>query len=293
MKLLRYTHNENTALGIILGANEEIIPFSRIPEIATISDMNLAIEALTEEKIAQVKDYVKSNNIVPLMLSEVKLLSPIKRAPHDIICVGLNYKDHIEECERTSDMKECEEIVFFSKRAHYIYGSGEEIPEVYKYDSYFDYEVELAVIIGKEGRDIPPEKVEEYIFGYSVFNDLSARRLQKAHRQWMRGKGLDGLSAMGPWIVHKSEINYPPKLAVSTKVNGEIRQSSNTELFINDIAAIISKFSEGTTLEAGDIIITGTPAGVALGLGVDYYLKSGDSVECAVEGIGSLFNTVK
>ena len=155
-----------------------------------------------------------------------------------------------------------------------------------------DYEAELAVIIGKTGRNIKPEEVEDYIFGYSVFNDVTARGIQKQHVQWLRGKSLDGYSVMGPAIVHKSQLPFPQELDISCHVNGELRQQSNTRLLIADIPTIISELSQGMTLEAGDIIATGTPAGVGLSFDPPRFLKAGDEVICTVEKVGQLKNRI-
>ena len=155
-----------------------------------------------------------------------------------------------------------------------------------------DYEAELAVIIGKEGRNIRPEEAEEYIFSYSVFNDVTARAVQKQHVQWLKGKSLDGYSVMGPAIVHKSLLPFPLELELSCHVNGELRQSSNTRLLIADIPTIISELSQSMTLEPGDIIATGTPAGVGIRFDPPKFLKSGDEVSCHIDLVGTLTNQI-
>jgi 2-keto-4-pentenoate hydratase/2-oxohepta-3-ene-1,7-dioic acid hydratase in catechol pathway len=160
-------------------------------------------------------------------------------------------------------------------------------------DTFLDYEVELAVIIGKTGKDIALEEAESYIFGYSVFNDISSRQLQKDHVQWLRGKSLDTYSAMGPCILHKSALPFPVDVAISSTVNGEIRQKSRTTYMIAGIAEQIAELSRGMTLEAGDIIATGTPSGVAMGFNPPKYMVDGDRVTCEVEGIGVLSNVVR
>ncbi len=152
--------------------------------------------------------------------------------------------------------------------------------------------MELAVIIGKAGRDIEPQNVMEHIFGYSVFNDASARTLQKKHQQWYKGKSLDGLSIMGPWIVERDELVYPPVLELESKVNGERRQYNSTANFIFSIEDIIVDFSRGCTLEAGDIIITGTPAGVGMGFEPPRYLKAGDTITCSIDKVGTISNKI-
>ncbi len=293
MKFLRYEREDKTYLGIIPQGYEEIIPVENIPLISNYSDMVELIRFLDDDNFLKLKGIVETNSYTTVAMSQVKLLSPIKRPPHDIIAVGVNYRDHREECMDTTATVDSPIPVFFSKRASYIYGSGQVLPPVYSYDRYLDYEVELAVIIGKEGKDITTDKALDYVFGYSVFNDLSCRKFQKSHQQWFKGKSLDGLSAMGPYIIHKSALSHPLNLNISTKVNGQTRQSSNTSLFITGVEEIISDFSRGLTIETGDIFITGTPGGVAWAMKPPVYLKSGDIVECTIENIGTLSNTIE
>ena len=213
---------------------------------------------------------------------------------HDILCVGVNYRDHREEAAGALvDFKAAPEAVYFAKRAIRILGSGEAIEARLDLDDQLDYEVELAVIIGKEGKDIPREKAEEYIFGYSIFNDISSRKLQNRHGQWFRGKSLDTYSAMGPVILHKSALPFPVEVDVRSYVNGEKRQDSNTRLFLADIPKIIEDLSKGMTLEPGDIIATGTPAGVGMGSNPPRFMKQGDEVICEIPPIGRLVNRVE
>ena len=158
--------------------------------------------------------------------------------------------------------------------------------------SQLDYEAELAVILKKDAKDVALEDVEDYIFGYTIMNDVSAREVQTAHRQWYFGKSLDGFTPLGPWIVTADSVEFPPKLRIQSRVNGELRQDSNTEQFIHGIAEVVSELSRGMTLKAGTIIATGTPAGVGMGFDPPRFLKPGDVVECVIEGIGTLKNPV-
>ena len=155
-----------------------------------------------------------------------------------------------------------------------------------------DYECELGVIIGKDAFQVSKEDVADYIFGYTIVNDVSARNLQTRHKQWYFGKSLDGFTPMGPCIVTADEFAFPPKVGISCLVNGEVRQDSNTGNLIAGIAEIISMLSEGMTLQAGTIIATGTPAGVGMGMVPPTFLKEGDVVECRIEGIGVLRNVI-
>lgn len=156
-----------------------------------------------------------------------------------------------------------------------------------------DYEAELAFIIGKDAKNVAPEQARDYIFGYTIMNDVSARTIQNRHKQWYFGKSLDGFTPMGPCVVTTESLPYPPHLKIQSYVNGELRQDSNTELLIFGIDHIVSELSQGMTLKAGTIISTGTPAGVGMGFQPPKYLKAGDVVECVIEGIGRLANPVK
>ena len=147
-------------------------------------------------------------------------------------------------------------------------------------------------MIGRTAKDVPANQAGEYIFGYTILNDVSARVLQTAHKQWYFGKGLDGFLPMGPCITTVDELSYPPKVQVQSRVNGELRQDSNTELLIFDISHIVSELSQGMTLKPGTIIATGTPAGVGMGFNPPKFLVPGDVVECTIEGIGTIANKV-
>lgn len=182
--------------------------------------------------------------------------------------------------------------VYFSKRVSEATGTGAEIPSHKELVQDLDYEAELAVIIGKDAKNVPVSEVKNYIFGYTVINDVSARTLQTRHKQWYFGKSLDGFLPMGPCIVTAEEFPYPPRLSIQSRVNGELRQDSSTELMIFGIDHVVSELSAGMTLKAGTIIATGTPAGVGMGFDPPRFLKPGDVVECSIEGIGTLVNRV-
>ncbi len=179
----------------------------------------------------------------------------------------------------------------FSKVASPAIGQGDNIKAFPEYTDKADYEVELAVIIGKDGIDIRKEDAEDYIFGYTIVNDVSARNIQRKHGQWFKGKSLETYCPMGPVIVHKSALPFPIELEIKCSINGELRQNSNTKQLIFDIPSIIHDLSKGMYLRKGDIIITGTPAGVGLGFKPFKFLKPGDEIECSIEGIGTLKNT--
>lgn len=227
-------------------------------------------------------------------IDKVIMKAPIPVPRRGVICLGKNYREHVKEVPSNIDFKNGvpEHPIYFLRLVDEAVGHGGNILLNSVVTNKLDYEAELAVVIGKEGKNIPKDKVEDYIFGYTIINDISARDTQAKHVQWFYGKSLDGTCPMGPCIVDRSDINFPPELDIKSYVNGELRQNSNTREFIFDIPYIISEFSKGVTLKPGDIIATGTPAGVGMGFRPERFLKDGDEVTCFIEGIGILRNTV-
>ena len=293
MRFVTFKKESVKGIGVIL-QEDRILDVRSVLGDASPSDMLSFIEGFSDRNMDLLASAVSQpERHVTYSVSEIRLCAPIGRPIHDVLCVGVNYLDHLKETKDTvKEFKEATAPVYFSKRAISILGSDEAIELRDDLDEKLDYEVELAVIIGKRGKDIPKEEVEDYIFGYSVFNDISSRALQKRHGQWFRGKSLDTYTAMGPTILHKSALPFPIKLDVKSYVNDELRQSSNTELMITDIPSLISDLSNGMTLEPGDIIATGTPAGVGMGFSPPKYLKRGDVVICEIPSIGRLTNHV-
>lgn len=257
--------------------------------------MQKVVENLTDKDIDKLHSWLQNERLFKTKVEDIKILAPIERSLHDILCVGVNYSAHLQETQDRVDgfKKETNDAVYFGKRAIKILGSGEKVQACFDIDSAVDYEVELAVIIGKTGKNIRKEEAEDYIFGYSIFNDFSSRRLQKKHMQWFRGKSLDTYSAMGPVILHKSALPFPVEVDVKCSVNDELRQNSNTKLFLHDIPSIIAELSQGMTLETGDIIATGTPSGVGMGYKPGKWLKKGDTVVCEIPPIGKLINFIE
>ena len=183
--------------------------------------------------------------------------------------------------------------IFFSKRVNYSQGTGDPIPAHRDLTQQLDYENELAVVIGRDAWQVSEENAQDYVFGYTVLNDVSAREVQTRHKQWHFGKSLEGFCPMGPCLVTKDEFSWPPAQRIYTTLNGKLMQDSRTDYLLHPIAEIISVLSHGFVLRAGSIIATGTPKGVLMGIPGAEFLKSGDVVVCSIDGIGDLENTVE
>ena len=227
-------------------------------------------------------------------LADVTLLAPIPVPRKNVMCLGLNYADHAKESLAAHNRKieiPTQPIVF-TKSVSSINGPFADIPYDKNTCQQLDWEVELAVIIGTGGRNIQEKNALDHVFGYTVLNDLSARDLQFRHKQYFLGKSLDGACPMGPWIVTVDEIDDPQNLDLQCRVNGQLKQSSNTRHQIFNIAKTIEVLSLGMTLEPGDIIATGTPSGVGFARTPPEFLQPGDIVECEIEKIGTIRNTV-
>jgi 2-keto-4-pentenoate hydratase/2-oxohepta-3-ene-1,7-dioic acid hydratase in catechol pathway len=229
----------------------------------------------------------KARDPVIRPVDRVRFLAPIPRPAKNVFCMGRNYAEHAKE--RGVEVPSVS--VFFTKPPTSVI--GHESPVVsHTITGQLDHEVELAVVIGRQGRDIPKHEAYDYVFGYTILIDITARDLQKRHLQWFKGKGLDTFCPMGPWIVHRSALPDPHHLRISLRVNGEVRQAANTSDMVFKIPDLIEALSAGMTLEPGDILATGTPSGVAAGFDPPKWLKPGDIVEAEIEGIGLLRNRI-
>lgn len=228
---------------------------------------------------------------------EATIVAPIPRPTKNIFCVGKNYHEHAKEFASSGFDATAKEVVpeapvVFSKPPTSVIGPHEPIPSFLDASNSTDYEGEIAVVIGRGGRGISEADAYAHVFGYTIVNDVTARTLQHKHRQWILGKGIDGYCPMGPAIVTADSAGAPPKLAISTWVNGELRQRAPIDDLIFAIPTLIATISAAITLEPGDIIATGTPAGVGIGFSPPKFLKPGDTVRIEVPGIGVLENPV-
>ncbi|MBF7097808.1 fumarylacetoacetate hydrolase family protein [Alkalibacter mobilis] len=238
---------------------------------------------------------LSQDDLIFIPTNEIKIESPIPYPKRNVFCLGKNYLDHAEEIKSIpgASSQVPTNPIYFTKVAYPTIGNEDEILNFKNITDSLDYEVELAVIIGKKGTNIPPDKAREHIFGYTIGNDISVRNIQMKHTQWFKGKSFDTCCPLGPVITTADEISYPPDLRILSRVNGEIRQDSRTSMLIFDLDYIISDLSNGITLYPGDIILTGTPAGVGFGFDPPKTLKPGDEIECEIEGIGTLVNYIE
>lgn len=228
-------------------------------------------------------------------LADIHLLAPIPRPRKNVFCVGRNYKAHVEEGYRArgADVAYPPAPQFFTKAPTAVFGPRDTALLDPAVTGKFDYEAELAIVIGAGGRNITEAAALDAVFGYTIVNDLTARDLQRHHDQWFKGKSLDRSCALGPWIVHASAIDDPQDLAISLRVNGEQRQASRTSQMIFPLARIIRDLSLGMTLEPGDIIATGTPQGVGYAMDPPRFLRGDDVIEIDIEQIGRLSTRVE
>lgn len=216
--------------------------------------------------------------------SDIEWLAPVPRPPKNIICIGKNYADHAEEMGGKAPV----DMVVFTKAANCVAADEETVPVHADVTESYDYEGELAVVISKAGHKIPKQMAYDYVFGYTIAIDLTARDLQDKHQQYFLGKSLPGSCPMGPYIVTKDEIPQAQNLSIVTKVNDEVRQNGNTERMIRRVDELIAEISKTVALEPGDVILTGTPAGVGKGFNPPKFLKAGDTIKVSVQSIGTL-----
>lgn len=276
MKYITFFHNGAEQTGVLL--EDSIVP---LREFASMTELICAggVKELPEERIPR---------------AEVRLLAPIPRPAQDVICLGMNFADHTVEAARFHPTMVREEYaVYFCKRVNEAVADGGEIDSHPDVTRRVDYEAEVAVVIGKDACKVPAEEARDYIFGYTIVNDVSARDIQTRHKQFYLGKSFDTFTPMGPSIVTADEFSFPPEIGVRCRVNGELRQDGNTRQWIYGIGEVIADLSAGMTLKAGTIISMGTPAGVGMGFDPPRFLKAGDVVVCEADGIGTLTNIVR
>jgi 2-keto-4-pentenoate hydratase/2-oxohepta-3-ene-1,7-dioic acid hydratase in catechol pathway len=292
MKLVTYHDGQGPRAGVLAADGEAVFDAGRLlGEPAGVGLLDLI------GRWDNVAARLAAGQTEPFPLSSVRLLAPIPEPARNVMCVGKNYRDHSAEFARSGfDADPGADIparpVIFTKSPGSVIGPGDSIDPHLSLTRGLDYEAELAVIIGPGGRGIPAQRAWDHVWGYTIINDVTARDLQRDHKQWFLGKSLDTFCPMGPWAVTADEADASA-LSVRCWVNGELRQKASTRDLIFGIPELIETLSAGLTLRPGDIIATGTPAGVGLGFSPPRFLAPGDVVTVEIEGLGTLTNPVR
>lgn len=299
MKFITFRRDNHMHAGVVLDRERvfDLAAAARDAKVDTDTSSLLEIIRGGDAAIGEIRSLVAKaetfrHAIHPL--ASVKLTAPLPHPLRNVFCVGRNYIDHVAEGAKALGTSGDAPTVpqFFTKATHAVIGPDEDVRMDAKVSAKLDYEVELGVVIGKPGRDIAPAAVWGHIFGYTIVNDVSARDLQRSHGQWFKGKSLDTTCPIGPCIVERADIADPTALELSITVNGEERQRAHVSQMIFDIPRIVSDLSAGMTLEAGDIIATGTPSGVGFAMDPPKWLKDGDEMICTISQIGALRNRI-
>jgi len=300
MKLLTYLTSDNEPRAAFVHNNKavdledfgDLTNFPLPNNLLALIDMGIEV---IDEIYSLIEDISENDlNEISYDLNEIQITAPIPKPRKNIIGIGLNYTEHVAESARTLDTtgKLPQKPIIFSKPPTTVTGPNTEVLLNSKLTQQLDWEVELAVVIGKKGKYVAKEKALDYVFGYTIINDISARDCRR-EGQWIVSKGQDTFAPMGPFLVTKDEIENPHNLNLSLNLNGVEKQNSNTQFMLFNINDLIEDLSIVFTLEPGDIIATGTPAGVGAGRNPQEWMKNGDEMACYVEGIGTLINTVK
>lgn len=285
MKLVTYQHNGMEKIGAVTEAG--------VVDLTAVSPTMLNLIAMGAEGLARARDVVAGAETA-VSLTDITLLAPIPIPRRNLMCVGKNYLGHVEEIALAQGLPvDVPELpLIFNKATTTVNAPDGDIPYFSHVSTDIDWEAELVIIIGKQGRGIAKNDARGHVFGYTVLNDVTARDVQRKHKQFFVGKSFDGSAPLGPWIVTADEVADPQNLRVTCHVNGVLKQDGNTQKMIFGVDEVIHQLSKAMTLLPGDIIATGTPDGVGVARTPPEFLKPGDVVETEVEGIGKLRNVV-
>jgi 2-keto-4-pentenoate hydratase/2-oxohepta-3-ene-1,7-dioic acid hydratase in catechol pathway len=291
MKIAAYRHQGQAGVGRVSADGRQVEPFQLSAEQAALGALPLVEAQVAGRPLPAVG--------AAIPLAQVQLTAPIPRPRRNVFCVGKNYHAHAKEFAGSgfdSSAKSGGDIpsapIIFSKVPESVIGPNDTIVIPAEVSTAIDYEAELTIVIGKGGKGISKADAMKHVWGYTIINDMTARDWQGRHSQWLLGKSFDTFCPMGPWLVTADEMDGQ-NTDVKCWVNGELRQDANTKDFIFDIPTLIECISAGITLYPGDLIATGTPAGVGIGFKPPKYLKSGDSVKIEIAGIGVLENPLR
>jgi 2-keto-4-pentenoate hydratase/2-oxohepta-3-ene-1,7-dioic acid hydratase in catechol pathway len=288
MRLITFEHDGCTKAGLLDGDNVIVCDDSDGADRAVLT-------GIIEGTLGTWTALKEGRPHIPV--SDVKLLAPIPRPLRDILCVGKNYKAHAAEFYGSGfDSSTSEEVptnpVIFTKSMTSVVGPRARVSATFDPTNSVDYEGELGVVIGKRARNVAKADAYAHVFGYVIINDVTSRELQKKHNQWVLGKGIDSFCPMGPWIASADEIDDIDSMQLETRINGELRQKAVVGDLVFDVPTLIETITATQTLLPGDIIATGTPAGVGIGFKPPKYLKSGDSMSVSITGLGILENPI-
>lgn len=287
MRFATYRYNGQCCVGVVSSDGQSVQTLDLPPQDAQRGVLSLVELASAGHDLASLLRGETTS------MDDVRLIAPIPLPRRNIFCVGRNYHAHAKELSgsvfKASNADTAAWPIVFTKVPECVVGHSDDVSLPTELSSQIDYEAELAVVIGKGGKNISRQSALDHIFGYTIVNDVTARDVQMRHQQWDLGKSFDTFCPMGPWIVTADELDGSDT-RVRCWVNGELRQDASTRDFIFDIPALIETCSRGITLFPGDIIATGTPAGVGMGLNPPQYLKPNDSVRIEIDGLGSIEN---
>lgn len=285
MKLISFQHHGHSKVGVIKD--------QAILDVSSLAPNMLSLIAEGQGILDKVQAYLATTNET-ISLDQVKIQAPIPTPRRNLMCLGLNYAEHAAEHYSATGRETHlpQYPIIFTKATTAVNGPYDDVPYDPEVTTELDWEVELAIVIGQGGKNVAPNVAFDHIFGYTILNDMSARDLQRQHSQYFKGKSLDGTAPMGPWIVTADELPNPHELKVISRVNGVVKQDSNTSHMIFSIPQIIAHLSNGMSLLPGDIIATGTPSGVGFARQPPEFLNVGDVVECEIQGIGKIRNTI-
>ena len=297
MKLVTFRRSGKLRIGALSDDGATVVDFSvAAPKLP--ADMNGFILA-GDKALAMARTAMKTKKPgARIAANKAAIVAPMPSPLRNIFCVGKNYYEHAKEFDASGFNATAsadaipKDPIIFTKANTTVSGPGDVIPAKLDHTNSTDYEVELAVVIGTGGRGISKRNAMKHVYGYMIVNDVTARVLQQQHKQWFIGKNIDAYCPMGPWLATADEIPNVKKLGVRSFVNGEARQDAVVKDLIFDIPTLIATLSKGMTLMPGDIIATGTPAGVGIGFNPPKFLKKGDVVRCEIDGLGVLENPV-
>lgn len=297
MKIVSFTSVNGRAreIGILDGAGNVIALSAFAADLPFDAGNMLSLIEAGDDALAAIAKTALSGSVRGIPLADVTLCAPVPNPRKNIVCVGWNYLDHFNEgaASRTTKVDLPDHPTFFTKAPTTLNGPFAGVPAHTNVTEKLDWEVELALVIGRRGSNITEADALSHVFGYMVANDVSAREIQRRHgQQWFKGKSLDGHLPMGPWLTTADEVADPQNMDLMSKVNGVVKQQSNTHHMYFKIPTIISELSQGMTIEPGDIILTGTPSGVGHARTPPEFMKVGDVLETEISGLGAMRNVI-